>query len=131
MKRTYLLSLCLLVLTMASAQTQQGVVKTKGRMVNGQLQPGTKLSGAVIAVRGRSAVLSQNNGKFSFATNGQHSFPLFDWNKLLYDWRSADGRTALYPYSLFCVGGCSYPVCGPQGVIAQDWLLLLSTYAPV
>ena len=71
MRRLVLSSLFLLTLTMLSAQTQQGVVKTKGRMVNGQLQPGSKLAGAVIAVRGRSAVLSQSNGKFSFATNGQ------------------------------------------------------------
>lgn len=95
MKRTYLLSLCLLVLTMASAQTQQGVVKTKGRMVNGQLQPGTKLSGAVIAVRGRSAVLSQNNGKFSFATNGQ-SFMLDSVRKKGYQLVDAEAAPRSY-----------------------------------
>lgn len=82
MKRSFILSLCMLMLTVASAQTQQGVVKTKGRMVNGQLLPGTKLAGAVIAVRGRSAVLSQNNGKFSFFTNGQ-SFMLDSVRKKL------------------------------------------------
>jgi len=98
MKRAFILSLFLLVLTAASAQTQQGVVKTKGRMVNGQLQPGTKLSGAVIAVRGRSAVLSQSNGKFSFPTNGQ-SFMLDSVRKKGYQMVDAEFFKRTYRYS--------------------------------
>jgi hypothetical protein len=50
-----------------SAQTQQGYVKTKGRMVNGQLVPGQGLKGATISVQGRTAVLvNSDNGMFSF-----------------------------------------------------------------
>jgi len=76
MKRIYAFLLATAILLTvgtleSTAQTQKGVVKTKGRMVNGQLQPGTKLGGAVIAVRGRSAVLSQGNGNFSFPVSGQ------------------------------------------------------------
>lgn len=76
MKRIYAFLMTIAILLTvgtleSTAQTQKGVVKTKGRMVNGQLQPGTKLGGAVIAVRGRSAVLSQGNGNFSFPVSGQ------------------------------------------------------------
>lgn len=48
------------------SQTQQGVVKTKGRMVNGRLVAGQGLAGATVTIQGRNAVLSQTNGGFSF-----------------------------------------------------------------
>ena len=58
--------LCLLVSMMASAQTQQGYVKTKGRLGNnGVVIAGTRLSGATITVKGGNTVLSGNNGAFS------------------------------------------------------------------
>ena len=57
---------------LASAQTQQqGVVKTRGRMVNGQHVKGVGLSGATVQVQGRSAMLSQQNGAFSFPVTSQ------------------------------------------------------------
>jgi len=95
MKRAFILSLCMLMLTVASAQTQQGVVKTKGRMVNGQLLPGTKLGGAVISVRGRSAVLSQANGQFSFPVSGQ-SFMLDSVRKKGYQLVDAEAAPRSY-----------------------------------
>ena len=53
----------------ASAQTQQGFVKTKGRMVNGKLVPGQGLSGATVSVQGRTPVLvNAADGAFSFPT---------------------------------------------------------------
>ena len=67
MKRILSLSICLLVVTMAFAQTQQGYVKTKGRMVNGQLVPGQGLKGATVSIKGRTAVLvNSEDGSFSF-----------------------------------------------------------------
>ena len=49
------------------AQTQQGYVKTKGRMVDGQLVPGQGLKGATVSIKGRAAVLvNSNDGAFSF-----------------------------------------------------------------
>ena len=69
MKRSLLLFNYLLTFVfIAPAQTvtQQGVVKTKGRMVNGKYVKGQGLSGATISIQGRSAVLSQVNGLFSF-----------------------------------------------------------------
>jgi tetratricopeptide (TPR) repeat protein len=51
----------------AWSQTQQGYVKTKGRMVNGKLIPGQGLKGAMVSVKGRTAVLvNTDDGAFSF-----------------------------------------------------------------
>ncbi len=64
--------LFLLISLCASAQTQYGVVKTKGRLgVNGSVIPGKNLSGAKIVVKGRNAVLSGASGSFSFPIPGQ------------------------------------------------------------
>ena len=49
-----------------SAQVQQGVVKTRGKMVNGKLQPGKGLAGVIIQLRNHSALVSDKNGIFSF-----------------------------------------------------------------
>ena len=50
-----------------SAQTQQGYVKTKGRMVDGKLVPGQGLKGATVSIKGRTAVLvNSDDGSFSF-----------------------------------------------------------------
>lgn len=67
MKRTIWLSLCLLMAVNAFAQTQQGYVKTKGRLgVNGSVIAGSRIQGATIQIKGRTSVLSQANGTFSF-----------------------------------------------------------------
>ena len=67
MKKIFVLLLSLSMATLQlTAQTQQGVVKTRGRMVNGKLVPGSKIPQALVGVRGRSAVLSGNDGTFSF-----------------------------------------------------------------
>lgn len=67
MKRSFVLNIILLFFaTTALAQTQQGYVKTKGRLgSNGAVIHGTPLSGATVTVKGSNAVLSANNGKFS------------------------------------------------------------------
>lgn len=63
---------CLLVLLPVSGQTQQGVVKTRGRLVNGVLQPGKGLAEATVQVAGRQPVLTHgNDGNFSFPVTGQ------------------------------------------------------------
>lgn len=68
MKRILIISILLLGAFIASAQTQQGFVKTKGRMdANGNLVPGQGLKGATISVQGRATMLvNQDNGAFSF-----------------------------------------------------------------
>ena len=51
----------------AFAQTQQGYVKTKGRMVDGQHIPGKGLKGATVSVKGRTPILvDSEDGSFSF-----------------------------------------------------------------
>lgn len=66
MKRIYIiLIMCSLTIT-NYAQTQQGMVKTRGRIVNGVLQPGKGLGSATVTIKGRNAVQSQPNGTFSF-----------------------------------------------------------------
>lgn len=58
----FFISICLSL----TAQTQNGYVKTKGRLgSNGSVIKGTRLSGAMVTVKGRNAVLSGNNGKFT------------------------------------------------------------------
>ena len=67
MRKYIILSLVLLIVTWGVAQTQQGYVKTKGRMVNGKLVPGQGLKGAMVSVQGRTAILvNADDGAFSF-----------------------------------------------------------------
>ena len=67
MNRIFITLLILSIAVFTFAQNQQiGRVKTRGRMVNGVLQPGVGIQGAIVQVKGRSAVLSGNDGNFSF-----------------------------------------------------------------
>lgn len=70
MKRNLGLFFFILSSLLAIAQTQQGVVKTRGRMANGVLQPGQRLSGATVQVKNRSAVVSKYDGTFAFPVPG-------------------------------------------------------------
>lgn len=65
-----LLFLFILCGIFANAQTQQGVVKTRGKMVNGKLVPGEGLSGATVLLGDRNVVSNGENGTFSFPTRG-------------------------------------------------------------
>ena len=66
--RKFLLFALIVCLPLASfGQTQQGYVKTKGRMVNGQHVAGKGLPGATVNIQGRNSVGVKNaNGSFSF-----------------------------------------------------------------
>lgn len=66
-----LLTFALLATSNAPAQTQQGYVKTKGRLgQNGQVIPGTRLSGATIMLMGGSSTYSAAQGTFSIKVVG-------------------------------------------------------------
>lgn len=66
-KKLTLLTISIIVSLCAVAQTQQGIVKTPGRLGgNGQVIPGNRLSGATIKVKGRNTVMSNSCGEFSF-----------------------------------------------------------------
>ena len=67
MKRFLLISISLILAFCSMAQTQQGYVKTKGRKnTNGAIVPGTRINGVTVQVKGRTAVVTQTNGTFSF-----------------------------------------------------------------
>ena len=69
MKRLFLIVFLLATSVSAViAQTQQGYVKTRGRLAaNGTTIPGTRLSGATITFKGNRTVISGGNGVFTFA----------------------------------------------------------------
>lgn len=71
MKKLVLFIAVLIVLCVsgAYAQKQSGVVKTRGRMENGKLVPGTPLPGATLKV---------NDGQIVLAKDGKFSFPVKD-----------------------------------------------------
>lgn len=67
MKKIYVILLLSFAVMTSFAQMQHGYVKTKGRLAsNGAIIAGTSILGATIQVKGRTPVLSQPNGKFSF-----------------------------------------------------------------
>ena len=64
-QRSFLTVLWLICCFAISAQTQQGFVKTKGRLgSNVQVIHGTPLSGVMVTVKGRNSVVSGQDGKF-------------------------------------------------------------------
>ena len=91
---------CLLFvgISVASAQTQRGYVKTRGRLQsNGTTIPGTRLSGATVTLKGNNSVTSGANGGFSFAVSNK-SFCIINVRKngyQIYD-RDLLGKTHSY-----------------------------------
>ena len=53
------------------AQTQTGIVKTRGRMVNGQLVRGKGIPDATVQLADRSVLSQKSSGVFSFPVKGQ------------------------------------------------------------
>ena len=93
-----LISIAVLPLTL-SAQTQQGYVKTRGRMVNGKLVKGVGLPGAVVAVQNGNNVMSKgSNGAFSMVVPSK-SFRIQSVQKKGYQLVDADATTKTYQYS--------------------------------
>jgi tetratricopeptide (TPR) repeat protein len=67
MKKTLLIIATLLLGFFASAQTQYGYVKTKGRIVNGKLERGHGLNEVTVTIKGHNKVLvNRDDGAFSF-----------------------------------------------------------------
>ena len=101
MKKQILLiaALFLIAWATAQAQTQQGYVKTKGRMVNGQLVPGQGLKGATISIKGRTAVLvNAEDGAFSFPVT-EKQFRLDSVKKKGYQIVDLDAVSRIYELS--------------------------------
>ena len=99
MKKLIFLSVAMMLGIMLSAQTQQGYVKTKGRMVNGKLVPGQGLKGTAISIKGRTAVLvNADDGAFSFPVS-EAQFRLDSVNKKGYQLVDLDACPKTYKYS--------------------------------
>lgn len=99
MKRHICLLVVLLFTAMAFSQTQQGFVKTKGRMVNGQLMPGQGLKGATVTVKGSTPVIvKSDDGAFSFPIPAQ-TFMVQSVQKNGFELVDADAIRMPYSYS--------------------------------
>lgn len=99
MKKILLTITALMLCFLATAQTQQGYVKTKGRMVDGKLVPGHGLKGATVCIKGRTAVLvNSDNGVFSFPTP-EAQFRLDSVRKKGYRLVDMDACPKTYKYS--------------------------------
>ena len=98
MKRLVSLSLCLLIAVFTFAQTQQGYVKTKGRMVDGKLVPGQGIKGASITIQGGNAVLANDKGAFSFPVTSK-TFHFLEVKKSGYQLVDDDIIRRNYTYS--------------------------------
>ena len=74
MRLLFMLFFVCVTLSLAQTPVQQGVVKTRGRMVNGKLQPGQGLPGATVHVKGngneKTLGVKNQNGSFSFNVPG-------------------------------------------------------------
>lgn len=66
MKQIFCIFSLVLLPAVAFSQTQQGIVKTRGRVVNGQVVAGQRLTGATITLSISNPVVSGQNGAFSF-----------------------------------------------------------------
>lgn len=99
MKKYISILALLFVVTIATAQTQLGYVKTKGRMENGKLVHGQGLKGATVSIKGRSSVLvDADDGSFSFPVPAQ-AFKVENVQKNGYQLVDADVLGKLYKYS--------------------------------
>ena len=99
MKRFICIISILLFTLLSFAQTQQGRVKTRGRMVNGKHIVGKGLSGAVVGIKGRNKVIVQKaNGSFSFVVPSS-TFMIDSVKKKGYELVDADATTKAYHHS--------------------------------
>ena len=99
MKRIFLLLALVALPLLLAAQTQQGFVKTRGRMVNGQHVRGQGLQGAMVVVQGGNKVVTQSsNGAFSIAVPSK-TFLVQSVQKNGYQLVDADATTKPYQLS--------------------------------
>lgn len=99
MKRVIILLCLILLSTYALAQTQSGIVKTRGRMVNGEHVPGKGLPGAVISIKDRTDVgVRGEDGSFTFPVT-ENQFIIESVTKKDYVLVDTDAAPMMYVYS--------------------------------
>lgn len=81
MKRIFGVILLLAIIQVGFAQTQQGVVKTRGRMVNGVLVPGKTISNATVVLSYGNPLVSDSHGQFSFIVPSSKAYSLVSVTK--------------------------------------------------
>ena len=84
---------------MANAQTQQGIVKTRGRMVDGQLVKGERLAGATITLNFGNPLVSLEEGSFSFSVPAAKTFSLVSATKQGYTLADPEYTQRSFTYS--------------------------------
>ena len=99
MKKHLIISICLFTLCSLSAQTQSGIVKTKGRLnQDGSVTAGIPLSDVYVSVRGAQTVTSNKKGQFSVSLKTR-DFYLKEVSKEGYALCDADALSRPYAYS--------------------------------
>ncbi|MBQ0058335.1 MAG: tetratricopeptide repeat protein [Bacteroidales bacterium] len=99
MHRICCLLIALISVSLSFAETQQGIVKTRGRMVDGQLVPGTRLSGATISLNFGNPLISDAQGSFSFDVPASKSFSLVSVKKQGYTLADPELTNRSFTYS--------------------------------
>lgn len=84
---------------MSFAQTQQGIVKTRGRMVNGKVVAGTRLNGATITLNFGNPLVSGKDGAFSFNVPSGKSYSLVTAKKQGYTLADPEYTRRSFKYS--------------------------------
>ena len=99
MKKQFLLFICLCTLCSLYAQTQGGIVKTRGRLnADGSVTAGVPLSDVYVSVRGAQTVTSNKKGQFSVSLKTR-DFYLKEVSKEGYTMCDADALSRPYAYS--------------------------------
>lgn len=99
MKRIAVAFLLILLAVDCLAQVQQGIVKTRGRMVDGQLVPGVRLQGATITLNMGNPLVSGDNGTFSFVVPSDRKYSLLSVRKSGYTLADHDYTSRSFAYS--------------------------------
>lgn len=99
MKRTTLFLILSFACGIANAQTQQGIVKTRGRLVDEQIVAGTRLSGATITLNFGNPLVSDGQGAFSFAVPTAKSYSLVNATKQGYTLADPEFTRRSFTYS--------------------------------
>lgn len=99
MKRFLIILFFIFYVLVLSAQIQQGIVKTRGRMLNGKLVRGVRLSGVTIKLNYGNPLISGNQGTFSFNVPATKSFSLLSVSKKGYTLADPDDIKRTFFYS--------------------------------
>lgn len=99
MKKISCLLFVLFAVLISFAQTQQGIVKTRGRMVNGQLVEGERLAGATITLNFGNPHVSGSEGAFSFSVPAAKTYSLVSVTKQGYTLADPEYTRRSFTYS--------------------------------